>query len=213
MGGLATGVGAALLAVVITLAPGSLEAPPPATSAWTAPEITGDPQVDQLIRSLAEDRGYQRRPLAGGDLVDVGGYLMRSDAAGAWRRLRAAAAAAGHDLRLVAAFRDIQTQRSLFLRRLPGHSAEAIDRGLQWTAPPGYSKHHTGVALDITRAGLPAGRFGSSGAYAWLMADSWHNARRFGFAPSYPPGHDDGPNPEPWEWIYLGLPDEPSVPD
>lgn len=192
MGGMA-GLAAWVVAAILLLPP----APPPV--------ITGDVATDDLIRSLAEARGYARSDLFAGDLVDVGAHRLTSEAAAAWERLEAAAADAGHRLRIVAAFRDIDTQRSLFLRRLSGPSEAAIGRTLRWTAPPGYSKHHTGRAVDLTVAGSTAGRFGSSAAYSWLTADSNANARRFGFTPSYPPGSQDGPNPERWEWIYVGV--------
>lgn len=177
----------------------------PAAPTAPLPTITGSSEVDRLIRSLAEDRGYVSRPLASVPLEGVDGHLLEPEAATAWTRLRTAAADAGHHLRLVSAFRDHETQRSLFLGRLRGHSAAAIESCLAWTAPPGYSKHHTGLAIDITVSGRRGGSFAGTPAYAWLSDNEYHNAKRFGFLPSYPPdGPPEGPNPEPWEWVYVG---------
>ncbi|MGH8912427.1 MAG: D-alanyl-D-alanine carboxypeptidase family protein, partial [Acidimicrobiia bacterium] len=110
----------------------------------TLPAITGSDEIDALIRTRAEARGYRPRELATGSLEFVDGHLLQAEAAAAWRELDEAARAAGHRMRLVAGFRDLDTQRSLFLRRLHGHSETAIDSTLKWSAPPGYSKHHTG---------------------------------------------------------------------
>lgn len=169
------------------------------------PPITGSDDVDARIRSVAESRGYVLRPVADGPLEWVDGHRLAPDAAAAWRELQAAARAAGHPISLVSGYREVAAQRSLFLRRLSGTSESAIDRCLRWTAPPGYSKHHTGLALDITASGSRAGSFGSSGAHAWLTADDYRNAKRFGFIPSYPPDATGvGPDPEPWEWVFVG---------
>ncbi|MGH8911033.1 MAG: D-alanyl-D-alanine carboxypeptidase family protein, partial [Acidimicrobiia bacterium] len=63
-----------------------------------------------------------------------------------------------------------------------------------------------GYAIDITQSGSAAGGFGSSDSYAWLAADNYLNAKRFGFVPSYPPDTAlAGPEPEPWEWVYVGV--------
>ena len=47
--------------------------------------------------------------------------------------------------------------------------------------------------------------FGSTPAFAWIAANNYENAKRFGFVPSYPPdATSQGPNPEPWEYVFVG---------
>lgn len=211
------------LAVLATLstAPGLAAEPPPEAAALVSPQptpapaITGRGELDARIRDLAERRGYGRRPTASAPLVTVGGVRLLPEVAEAWEALRRDALGSGHDLRLVAGFRDVATQRTLFLGRLRGHSTGAIEATLRWTAPPGYSKHHTGAAIDITVRGLRPGAFGGSAAYTWLAANNYRRARAHGFLPSYPPdGPPQGPEPEPWEWVYVGpaATDPPSLP-
>ncbi|CAN5819985.1 hypothetical protein BH23ACT5_BH23ACT5_24000 [soil metagenome] len=169
-------------------------------------DIVGNPLIDARIRALAEARGYRLRPQATTELVSIPGGLIHPEAAAAWDLLRAAADAAGHSIRIVSGYRTYEQQRSLFLSRLTSHSDTAIDTRLRWSAPPGYSKHHTGYAVDLAVAGSDHQNFGSTGAYRWLAADNYHNAKRFGFIPSYPPdAAPGGPNPEPWEWLYVGV--------
>ena len=170
-----------------------------------APSITGTTSVDQRIREIGERRGYLRRPLPAGSLVGVGGFPMQPEAAEAWAELRSAARAAGHTLTLASAYRNNSTQRYILLRRLSSYSDAAIDTRLQYVAPPGYSKHHTGYAIDITQPGYEVYEFDDSPAYRWLAAGNYENAKRHGWIPSYPPDATlQGPRPEPWEWTYVG---------
>lgn len=175
---------------------------------YQLPEITGDPGLDDSIRRQAEERGYLPRLDEPAALVAVDGVLLEPETAAAWQDLQRAAATAGHHLRLIAGYRSPATQRSLFLGRLRGASRAGIDSTLRWTAPPGYSKHHSGRAIDITVRGVRAGRFGTTAAHAWLSANGGRNARAHGFVASYPPhGPPQGPEPEPWEWVFVGFPE------
>lgn len=170
-----------------------------------APHITGSADTDERIRAIAERRGYVRRPLAT-SLVWVDGHRLQPAAAAAWEELQAEAARAGHPLRLLAGYRSVASQRSIFLHGLDGSSDAAIDKTLRRAAPPGYSKHHTGYAVDISQSGWSAVSFDHSPGGRWLAADDYRNAKRFGFIPSYPPDASrQGPEPEPWEWTYVGV--------
>lgn len=171
-----------------------------------SPDITGDLEVDDLIRSIAEGRGYRVRPLPAGALGTADGYPLQPPAATAWEALQTEAGAAGHSLVIVSAFRDIAGQRATFLGKLTGYSVAEIDARLRGVAPPGYSKHHTGYALDIAQAGSGSTVFGSTAAFGWLSANNYESAKRFGFIPSYPPDANlQGPDPEPWEYVYVGV--------
>jgi hypothetical protein len=171
-----------------------------------APSITGVASVDDTIRRLAEVRGYVRRPVAGGGgLRRADGERVQPPAGSAWQELETAAADAGYDLVLTSAYRSYAVQRSIFLGRLASYSETSIEIRLRTAAPPGYSKHQTGYALDVTQLGYSIGNFVYSPGYAWLAADNFTNAKRFGFIPSYPSdATDQGPNPEPWELVWVG---------
>ena len=169
--------------------------------------ITGSEEMDQRILEHAEQRGYQRRPLPANyalmRLVADGQALQRP-AAAAWIALRADAAANGINLELRSAYRGQTYQRTLFLRSLSlPYDFEDMAERLQSSAPPGYSKHHTGYAIDIGQHGYA--NFERSPAYAWLAADNFAIAKKHGWIPSYPPdGGRQGPAPEPWEFTYVG---------
>jgi D-alanyl-D-alanine carboxypeptidase len=131
---------------------------------------------------------------------------MQPQAAAAWEQLRQAARAAGHPFIVSSAYRSADSQRTQFLSKLRGNTDEAIDAALTWYSIPGTSKHHGGYALDFRYGNGTFGDFRDTPDYAWLAADNFANAKRFGFIPSYP---DDvsaqGPNPEPWEFVWVGV--------
>lgn len=169
-------------------------------------DITGNPDLDERIRSIAESRGYVRQPLAATDLVPVDGRLLQAPAAEAWEAMQAEARAAGIGLVLTSAYRDLGDQRSLFRDRLGGRTSDGgIDATLRFSAPPGYSKHHTGFAIDVGQAGVDRGGFATTRAYAWLAADDFARPKAHGFVPSYPDGGEFmGPDPEAWEFVWVG---------
>lgn len=170
------------------------------------PVVTGDESVDERIWDIAYGRGYELQPSAADeDLVFSHGVWMQSTAAEAWEALAGAAANAGHDIVITSGYRDLDEQREIFTSRLNGTSNASIDESLATAAPPGASRHHTGYAFDIREVDDPFGDFEATGSYDWLTVDNYHNAKRFGFLPSYPPNIiDAGPNPESWEWVYVG---------
>lgn len=170
------------------------------------PAITGDAELDAHIRELGEARGYVRRPEPSGPLVYADGRLLQPDAAVAWEALQAGAAAAGHSISITSGYRSAANQRTIWLDRTFGTSDEALDILMQTVAVPGYSKHHTGYAIDLRSGASSLHAFANTPAYAWLSADNFANAMAHGWLPSYPDGVDDiGPNPEPWEFVYVGL--------
>jgi hypothetical protein len=168
--------------------------------------VTGDEDLDERIWEIAFARGYLLRPEAGPDLGSADGVQMQPEAAEAWLELKAAAREAGHRFIVSSAYRSPASQRTQFNSKLKGTSDEAIDAALTWYSIPGTSKHHGGYALDFRYADGTFGEFRDTPDYAWLAAGNFHNAKRFGFIPSYPDDvADQGPNPEPWEFVWVGI--------
>ncbi len=172
------------------------------------PAITGSAELDERIRVTATERGYRRRPLPADDSllrpVDRGLPLQQS-AAAAWLALQRDAGEQGFTLRLNSAYRGHDYQRQVFLRPIGApYSLNQFAARLEFSAPPGYSKHHTGYAIDIGQVGYS--QFGSSPAYEWMSNDNFAAAKKHGWIPSYPPdGGLQGPVPEPWEFTFVGV--------
>ncbi len=70
---------------------------------------------------------------------------------------------------------------------------------------PGYSEHHTGLAMDIsTYINGVMGTFTGENEYAWVH----ENAHKYGFVLRYPSGKEDitGISYESWHFRYVGVP-------
>jgi D-alanyl-D-alanine carboxypeptidase len=125
-------------------------------------------------------------------------HRLAPPAAAAWRAMRDAAAAEGVAMHVVSAFRSVERQAEIIRAKLD--RGQAIDDILCVSAAPGYSEHHSGLALDIGSGDAPALEqvFETTPAFAWLRA----NAGRYGFVLSYPPDNPQGYAYEPWHWRF-----------
>ena len=138
------------------------------------------------------------------DLVSVGlcrdgrEHFLTPLAAQAWLCMRTAAATVGVELVMVSAFRSVARQAEIVRRKLD--AGQDLSEVLALCAPPGFSEHHTGRAVDITTPGSvplePA--FDQTAAFAWLS----RHAGAFGFRMSYPAGNAQGFGYEPWHWCF-----------
>jgi D-alanyl-D-alanine carboxypeptidase len=129
-------------------------------------------------------------------------HLLVPSAAEAWRGIKAAALANGVDLFIVSAFRSIDRQAEIVRRKL--ESGAAVESVLTICAPPGFSEHHTGRAVDLSTSGSRAleAEFDQTAAYAWLI----QHAAEFGYYLSYPIGNRLGYQYEPWHWCFQDVP-------
>jgi zinc D-Ala-D-Ala carboxypeptidase len=125
-------------------------------------------------------------------------YQLLPEAAAAWRDMQAAAASDGYQLVVLSAYRSVARQVELIQYKLD--SGININEILTSIAPPGYSEHHTGCAIDIAATHHQAldEAFATTDEYTWLTA----HALAFGFRLSYPRGNTVGYVFEPWHWCW-----------
>lgn len=132
--------------------------------------------------------------------VGTGGrdHLLIPAAAESWRNLKEAALDDGISLFIVSAFRSIDRQTEIVRQKL--EAGMAIEEILTACAPPGFSEHHTGRAIDLSTPGSRAVEveFDQTAAFAWLNA----HAAKFSFYLSYPVGNQFGYQYEPWHWCF-----------
>lgn len=131
-------------------------------------------------------------------------YLLVPQAAQSWWDMKRAAGEDGIGLEIVSAFRSVQRQVEIIRNKLD--SGVPIEIILQSSAPPGYSEHHTGRAIDINTPGCDPleGIFEETEAFRWLTA----HAGRFGFTLSYPRDNPWGYIYEPWHWCFRPIGEE-----
>ena len=127
-------------------------------------------------------------------------FQLHPETLDAWEKMKEAAESDGIELHIISAFRSVARQSEIIEeKKRKGISDDMI---FSVSAPPGYSEHHTGRAIDL---GTPnytdlAEEFGNSEAFCWLIA----HARQFGFRLSYPIENPYGIAYEPWHWFFEG---------
>jgi zinc D-Ala-D-Ala carboxypeptidase len=147
---------------------------------------------------------YAEAPLSALENITADGSIkMHKVAAKAFKEMVAAAAREGIILVPISGFRNNADQQQLYFDVKIERNQTPTERA-KVSAPPGYSEHHTGYAVDIGDGNVPAVdldvAFEKTPAYQWLVA----NASRYAFELSFPKDNPQKVNYEPWHWRYVG---------
>lgn len=160
------------------------------------------PQI--AIENLLGHLRYELAPEAELQAVSADGRIrLRRTAAQKFQAMSAAARSRGIILAPLSGFRTVEEQQYLFFEIKAQRNQDARKRAAV-SAPPGYSEHHTGYAIDIGDGKVPATnlqtRFENTAAFKWLE----QNASRYGFELSFPRDNPQGISYEPWHWRFVG---------
>ena len=132
-----------------------------------------------------------------------GQITMRTAAAKMFLQMQGDARKDGVLLIPLSGFRSIADQQDVFFGTAKDRNQVASERA-RVSAPPGYSEHHTGYALDIGDGKAPwfhlDERFERTKASIWLYT----NAAKYNFELSFPRNNEHGIMYEPWHWRYVG---------
>lgn len=166
-------------------------------------------RVEDVCESLDIPRHYARQrrlvlqaetenPVSAGKDIYGRAQKLEPRTLKAWSAMRDAANNEGVELQLVSGFRSVEYQAGLIRRKL--ESGQALSTILQVSAAPGFSEHHTGLALDLTTPGAAVleESFEDTAAFGWLQ----DKAPDFGFHLSYPRDNHHGVLYEPWHWAF-----------
>ena len=128
---------------------------------------------------------------------------LKKQAFTAYKKMLKAAKAQGLNFKICSAYRTYSTQKSLFF----GYKRSwGLKRTFLYSAYPGRSEHHTGLAIDVL-----------TGRNGWRMDDSFastkeskwikKNCAKYGFIVRYPKGKTKitGYAYEPWHLRYVGV--------
>jgi len=153
------------------LTPEELREPP------EEPMPPGQVDVDGLsqTQSCHKATGYRRGKAFTICITKVDGKWVEVNTARAYLRMRKAARARGVSLRVNSGFRTMAQQRYLY----NCYKTKRCNNG-NLAAPPGYSNHQSGKALDLNTS--------ARGVYSFLT----NNAKKYGFRRTVPS--------ERWHW-------------
>lgn len=132
-----------------------------------------------------------------------GSIRLREKAAEKFLQMQKDARAQGIILTPISGFRSISDQEYLFFK-VKEQRKQPTSKRAEVSAPPGYSEHHTGYAVDIGDGNAPATNlstnFEQTPAYKWLN----QNAAKYSFELSFTPDNLQGISYEPWHWRFVG---------
>ncbi|MFN4279645.1 D-alanyl-D-alanine carboxypeptidase family protein [Thermosynechococcus sp.] len=169
-----------------------------------SPQATETASMVTPTENLLGHLPYEEAPLSQLTPVSADGQIkLRRAAAERFRAMVAAAQQEGVVLIPLSGFRSKQDQDYLFFRVKEQRAQGTRERALV-SAPPGYSEHHTGYAIDIGDGQRPDTHlnetFEDTPAFQWLQK----NAARFSFELSFPRHNPQGVSYEPWHWRFVG---------
>lgn len=165
-----------------------------------APQPTSTPAPDTLLGHFP----YQEAPAAELQPITPDGSIkLRKAAAEAFKAMQAAALADGVNIIPISGFRSLADQKYLFFD-VKAERGQIATKRAEVSAPPGYSEHHTGYAVDIGDGNVPSTNlsidFEKTEAFKWMQA----NAAHFSFELSFPRDNPQGISYEPWHWRFVG---------
>lgn len=174
-----------------------------------SPTIASAPAPSPQVRAQDSDRllGHFPYPEAPASelkpITSDGQILLREAAAKKYLEMSSAARQAGVSLVPLSAFRSVNDQQSVFFD-VKAQRGQGAPKRAEVSAPPGYSEHHTGYAIDIGDGNTPSTNlspdFDKTAAYQWLEK----NAPFYSFELSFPKNNPQGVSYEPWHWRFVG---------
>ena len=137
---------------------------------------------------------------------------LQTEAADAFLKMQAAAAADGITIWMQSGYRSVDYQTKLYNNKTQQYldqgydEATAKEMAAGVVNPPGYSEHNCGLAADLNCpdfTDLDTG-FENTDAFTWLC----QHAEAYGFILRYPKGEEAEAlteiTYEPWHWRYVG---------
>lgn len=179
------------------------------------PDVSPD---DWQLVLVGPDHKLEKEIDESSQLVSLdNGYLIDKRIEADYKAFANAASEAGFPLAMVSAYRSVSSQQEVFTQHVQEVMAqkgvteeEATAETKQTMTEPGYSEHHTGLAVDVvdqdwynnyTSTVLDAS-YGDQPGAKWIA----EHAPEYGFIVRYPNGREDITKItyEPWHLRYVG---------
>lgn len=166
--------------------------------------VEPDAEPEEVIDNVLGHLPYEEADVEDLTAVTQDGRIQLQDkAAERFNAMVSDARAAGVLLAALSGYRTVEEQEYLFFEVKAQRNQDTSKRA-EVSAPPGFSEHHTGYAIDIGDANQPrthlSESFEDTPAFAWLE----DNAARYSFELSFPRDNPQGIAYEPWHWRFVG---------
>ncbi|GEM_PF-316994 len=157
--------------------------------------------IEVINKKNGIDEGYEPNDLEVLNVQSNKRIEVRAEAGKNAEQLFEKAAEDGIYLTAVAGYRSYSFQKQLYANEVSMNGEEYANK---YVAVPGYSEHHTGLAIDLMSADDVSltEAFDQTDEFRWLQ----ENMSDYGFILRYPKGkeHITGYNYEPWHIRYVG---------
>jgi len=120
-----------------------------------------------------------------------------------FKEMQLMAAQRGISLQLLSGYRSIDLQRDIFYENKSIRNQTAVERSMV-SAPPGYSEHSTGYAIDVGDGNYPDTHFEVEFEQTPAFKLMKKFAPKYHFVLSFPPNNKQGVAYEPWHWRFEG---------
>ena len=131
------------------------------------------------------------------------GIYVHKDIYENFKEMQYIAAQRGISLKLLSGYRSIDLQRDIFYENKSLRNQTAIERSRD-SAPPGYSEHSTGYAIDVGDGNYPNTHFEVEFEQTPAFKFMKRFASKYHFVLSFPPNNKQGVTYEPWHWRFEG---------
>ena len=131
------------------------------------------------------------------------GIYVHKDIYENFKEMQFLAAERGISLQLLSGYRSIDLQRDIFYENKSIRNQTAIERSRD-SAPPGYSEHSTGYAIDVGDGNYPNTHFEVEFEQTPAFKFMKRYASKYHFVLSFPPNNKQGVTYEPWHWRFEG---------
>jgi len=141
------------------------------------------------------------------DLVNIDSkYRTRNDAqmtkeaTEAFNKLASDAQKEGYTILAMSTYRSYSRQKTIYNNYV---SYDGVKKADTYSARPGHSEHHTGLAVDVKNKDKVYTKFGETEEFIWMK----ENAHKYGFILRYTTENEfiTGYKNEPWHYRYVGI--------
>ena len=151
------------------------------------------------ITMLVNKYHYVDKDYVPNNLIEINGLTINKEAYSAYQEMQNDMQKEKLNIRIISAYRSFTYQENLYNNYLKSDSKEKVDT---YSARPGYSEHHTGLAIDVDNAKFDFNKFYLTNEFVWMQ----DNAYKYGFILRYPKDKENitGYAYEPWHYRYVG---------